>query len=288
MNILKINKNLLGIHINKKANKMKNVNEKKVEFKTPTKPNEDVSKQTTQIDEIMIGESAVGNQKIVLVNMITETIKSKKVKLEYVETNKSTGVEKLVKFEGLNQIENKHIKGFVDVYKNYLGVNTLKSWDSTTENGKERMRILKESFWVAIVTVKETVIVKNKKGESFTGSKNSEILVDGDFARKHGDLTKEGIDQHPMKFSKLKKATQNYIKSGDTPINSSETSTRDNSFQSLMKKSAIAIDDAKEKIVLGENNPNDLNSVKAIFIKAQQYIEEHNKVQQDHKNKRVA
>ena len=55
-----------------------------------------------------------------------------------------------------------------------------------------------------------------------------------------------------------------------------------------MKKSAIAIDDAKEKIVLGENNPNDLNSVKAIFIKAQQYIEEHNKVQQDHKNKRVA
>jgi hypothetical protein len=207
--------------------------------------------------------------------------------LEYVETNKKTGVEKLVKFDGLNQITNQNVKGFVDTYKKYLGVESLKSWDSTTENGKERMRILKEAFWVAIVTVKETVIVKNKKGESFTGSKNSEILVDGDFARKYGDLTKD-IDQTPMKFSQLKRATQNYIKDGDSPISSSEVSTRDNSFQVLMKKSVLAIDDAKEKIVLGENHANDLNSVKAVFIKAQQYIEEHNKVQFDLKSKRVA
>ena len=284
MNILKINNNLLGIH--NRNNKMTNVNDKKVEFK-PVKLTEEASKQITQIDEIMIGESTVGNQKIVLVNMITDTINSKKVKLEYVETNKITGIEKLVKFEGLNQIENKHIKGFVDVYKKYLGVDTLKSWDSTTENGKERMRILKESFWVAIVTAQETVIVKNKKGESFTGSKNSEILVDGDFARKYGDLNKD-IDQTPMKFSKLKKATQNYIKASDTPISSSEASTRDNSFQTLMKKSTLAIDEAKEKIVLGESHANDLNSVKAVFIKAQQYIEEHNKVQLSLKSKRVA
>ena len=256
----------------------------KVEFKKPT---EDVSKQTTQIDEIMLSEANTGNQKIVLVNMITDTIKSKKVVLEYMETNKLTGVKTLIKFSDLNQIQNKNIKGFVDVYKKYLGVDTLKSWDSTTENGKERMRILKEAFWVAIVTAHETVIVKNKKGESFTGNKNSEILVDGDFARKHGNLTKK-VDQHPMKFSQLKRATQNYIKSGDTPINSGEISSRDNSFQSLMKKSAIAIDSAKQDIVLGKNNPNDLNSVKSVFIKAQQYIEEHNKVQQSLKNKRVA
>ena len=247
----------------------------KVEFKKPT---EDVSKQTTQIDEILLGESSVGNQKIVLVNMITDTIKSKKVVLEYDEENKATGIIKKIKFDNLNQIENKHIKGFVDVYKKYLGVDSLKSWDSTTENGKERMRILKESFWVAIVTVKETVIVKNKKGESFTGSKNSEILVDGDFARKYGDLKKD-VDQHPMKFSKLKKATQNYIKSGDTKINSSEKSVRDNSFQSLMKRTALSIDNAKQEIVLGKNNPNDLNAVKSVFIKAQQYIEEHKRVQ---------
>ena len=140
------------------------------------------------------------------------------------------------------------------------------------------MRILKEAFWVAIVTAHETVIVKNKKGESFTGNKNSEILVDGDFARKHGNLTKK-VDQHPMKFAQLKKATQNYIKSGDTKINSVEPSVRDNSFQSLMKKSALAIDNAKQEIVLGKNNPNDLNSVKNVFIKAQQYIEEHKRVQ---------
>jgi hypothetical protein len=73
-----------------------------------------------------------------------------------------------------------------------------------------------------------------------------------------------------------------------TSISSSEASTRDNSFQVLMKKSVLAIDDAKEKIVLGENHANDLNSVKAVFIKAQQYIEEHNKVQFDLKSKRVA
>jgi hypothetical protein len=254
------------------------VSKMKVEFKAPTKPTEDVSKQTTQIDEIMMSEASTGNQKIVLVNMITETIKSKKVVLEYDEENKTTGVIKKIKFDSLNQIENKHIKGFVDVYKKYLGVDTLKSWDSTTENGKERMRILKEAFWVAIVTAHETVIVKNKKGESFTGNKNSEILVDGDFARKHGNLTKK-VDQHPMKFSQLKKATQNYIKSGDTKINSSEPSVRDNSFQSLMKKSALAIDNAKQEIVLGKNNPNDLNAVKSVFIKAQQYIEEHKRVQ---------
>ena len=254
------------------------VSKMKVEFKAPTKPTEDVSKQTTQIDEIMMSEASTGNQKIVLVNMITETIKSKKVVLEYDEENKTTGIIKKIKFDSLNQIENKHIKGFVDVYKKYLGVDTLKSWDSTTENGKERMRILKEAFWVAIVTAHETVIVKNKKGESFTGNKNSEILVDGDFARKHGNLTKK-VDQHPMKFSQLKKATQNYIKSGDTKINSSEKSVRDNSFQSLMKKSALAIDNAKQEIVLGKNNPNDLNAVKSVFIKAQQYIEEHKRVQ---------
>ena len=265
-------------HIKYGVNKMSKINKtdtQKVEFKKPT---EDVSKQTTQIDEIMLSEANTGNQKIVLVNMITDTIKSKKVVLEYDEENKTTGVIKKIKFDSLNQIENKHIKGFVDVYKKYLGVDTLKSWDSTTDNGKERMRILKEAFWVAIVTAHETVIVKNKNGESFTGNKNSEILVDGDFARKHGNLTKK-VDQHPMKFSQLKKATQDYIKSGDTPINSMEVSSRDNSFQSLMKKSALAIDSAKHEIVLGKNGANDLNAVKSVFIKAQQYIEEHKKVQ---------
>ena len=278
INFKNINKLYWINHINNEVNKMSKINKtdtQKVEFKKPT---EDVSKQTTQIDEILLGESSVGNQKIVLVNMITDTIKSKKVVLEYDEENKTTGIIKKIKFDNLNQIENKHIKGFVDVYKKYLGVDSLKSWDSTTENGKERMRILKESFWVAIVTVKETVIVKNKKGESFTGSKNSEILVDGDFARKYGDLKKD-VDQHPMKFSKLKKATQNYIKASDTPINSSEKSSRDNSFQSLMKRTALSIDNAKQEIVLGKNNPNDLNAVKNVFIKAQQYIEEHKRVQ---------
>ena len=284
MNILKINNNLLGIH--NKENKMTNINEKKVEFK-PIKLSEEQSKQITQVDDILTGENAVGNQKIVLVNMITETILSKKVNMEYKSVNKITGIEKTISFDSLNQITNKDVKGLADTYKKWLGVETLKSWASTTDNGKERMRILKEALWVSIVTTKKKVITKNKKGEQFTGNKNSEIFVDGDFAKKYSDNSK-GLDMVSMKFSQLKRATQNYISDKQTPINSTEVSVRDNSFQSLMKKSTLAIDEAKEKIVLGESHANDLNSVKAIFIKAQQYIEEHNKVQLSLKSKRVA
>jgi hypothetical protein len=275
MNILKINKNLLGIH--NKENNMKNVNEKKVEFK-PVKLSDEQSKQITQVDDILTGENAVGNQKIVLVNMITETILSKKVNMSYVSVNKITGIEKTISFDSLNQITNKDVKGLADTYKKWLGVEGLKSWASTTDNGKERMRILKEALWVAIVTTKKKVITKNKKGEQFTGNKNSEIFVDGEFAKKYSDNAK-GLDMVSMKFAQLKRATQNYIADKQTPINSTEVSVRDNSFQTLMKKSTLAIDEAKEKIVLGENHAEDLNSVKAVFIKAQQYIEEHNKVQ---------
>jgi hypothetical protein len=284
MDILKINKNLLGIH--NKENNMTNVNEKKVEFK-PVKLSEEQSKQITQVDDILTGENAVGNQKIVLVNMITETILSKKVNMEYVSINKLTGIEKTISFDSLNQITNKDVKGLADTYKKWLGVEGLKSWASTTENGKERMRILKEALWVAIVTTKKKVITKNKKGEQFTGNKNSEIFVDGEFAKKYSDNSK-GLDIVSMKFSQLKRATQNYIADKQTPINSTEVSVRDNSFQTLMKKSVLAIDEAKEKIVLGENHANDLNSVKSVFIKAQQYIEEHNKVQLSLKSKRIA
>jgi hypothetical protein len=284
MDILKINKNLLGIH--NKENNMTNVNEKKVEFK-PVKLSEEQSKQITQVDDILTGENAVGNQKIVLVNMITETILSKKVNMEYVSINKLTGIEKTISFDSLNQITNKDVKGLADTYKKWLGVEGLKSWASTTENGKERMRILKEALWVAIVTTKKKVITKNKKGEQFTGNKNSEIFVDGEFAKKYSDNSK-GLDIVSMKFAQLKRATQNYIADKQTPINSTEVSVRDNSFQTLMKKSVLAIDEAKEKIVLGENHANDLNSVKSVFIKAQQYIEEHNKVQLSLKSKRIA
>lgn len=284
MNILKINNNLLGVH--NRNNKMTNINEKKVEFK-PIKLSEEQSKQITQVDDILTGENAVGNQKIVLVNMITETILSKKVNMEYKSVNKITGIETIISFDSLNQITNKDVKGLADTYKKWLGVETLKSWASTTDNGKERMRILKEALWVAIVTTKKKVITKNKKGEQFTGNKNSEIFVDGEFAKKYSDNSK-GLDMVSMKFAQLKRATQNYIADKQTPINSTEVSVRDNSFQTLMKKSTLAIDEAKEKIVLGESHANDLNSVKAVFIKAQQYIEEHNKVQLSLKSKRVA
>jgi len=254
---------------------MKNEN---VKFDRQIKLSTEQSKQVTQVDDILTAENSVGNQKIVIVNMITETINYKKVKKEYTEINKTTGVEKVISFDSLNQITNKDVKGLADTYKKWLGVDKLKSWASTTDNGKERMRILKESLWVAIVTAKTEVITKNKKCEQFTGNKNSEIFVDGDFAKNYSDK-KKGLKIVSKKISQLKRATQNYIADKKTPINSTEVSARNNGFQTLMKKSVLAIDEAKEKIVLGENNPNDLNAVKSVFIKAQQDIEEQKKDQ---------
>ena len=90
-------------------------NEKNVEFK-PVKLSAEQSKQVTQVDDILTAENSVGNQKIVLVNMITETINSKKVKMEYTEINKTTGVEKVISFDSLNQITNKDVKGLADTY----------------------------------------------------------------------------------------------------------------------------------------------------------------------------
>ena len=88
-----------------------------------------------------------------------------------------------------------------------------------------------------------------------------------------------------MKFADLKRASQNYYKDDGSDLSSEETSAKNNSFQQLMKKSAIAINDSKEKIVLGENHPNDLNAVKNVFNASQKYIEEHNKVQDSLKRK---
>ena len=53
------------------------------------------------------------------------------------------------------------------------------------------------------VPLPEDYNTKNKKGEQFTGNKNSEIFVDGEFAKNYSDNDK-GLDIVSMKFSQLK------------------------------------------------------------------------------------
>ena len=256
-------------------------NEKNVEFK-PIKLSAEQSKQVTQVDDILTAENSVGNQKIVLVNMITETINSKKVKMEYTEINKKTGIEKVISFDSLNQITNKDVKGLADTYKKWLGVDKLKSWASTTDNGKERMRILKESLWVAIVTAKTDVITKNKKGEQFTGNKNSEVFIEGEFAKKYSPNPQhqKTLDQHSMKFSELKKASQNYYADKSTNLNTNETSGTDNSFVASVKKMTRTINASKGELVLKKEQAGTEQTIKHLEIACVQWIAEFNKVKQ--------
>ena len=254
---------------------------KNVEYKTDLATQ---SQQITQVDEIMLGNNTTSHNQIKLTVMILNTIRANVVKLEYKEKNKTTGVETNVKFSNLNTIENKHIRGFISVYKKWLGVEADKVWQNTSEQGKERNRILKNSFWVCLPMFKANALTTHE-GKQFTGSKNSEIFVNGKFAKKYSDKNPKNLPVVSMKFADLKRASQNYYKDDGSDLSSEETSAKNNSFQQLMKKSAIAISDSKEKIVLGENHPNDLNAVKTVFNASQKYIEEHNKVQDSLKRK---
>ena len=49
--------------------------------------------------------------------------------------------------KNINKITNADVRGFVNCYKEYLGVETDPTWDNKTDTGKERLRILKDSFW---------------------------------------------------------------------------------------------------------------------------------------------
>ena len=64
--------------------------------------------------------------------MIINTIKSNKVELKY--TDKVTSSD--IKFSQLNKVSNSNVRGFVDTYKKWLGVDSLKEWESSTDTGR--------------------------------------------------------------------------------------------------------------------------------------------------------
>ena len=237
-----------------------------------------IEQQKTLVNDIVIGSSEIGHKRITLTTLIINTLKEKKVELEY--KDKSTGL--IRKFNQMNTITNRDVRGFVESYKEYLGVNTLTEWNSQTDTGKERMRILKDSFWVALPLIKADCVQKNKKGEQFTGNRNSEIFIDGDFANEYSPNPqhKKGADQVSMKFSELKKASQNYYADKNTNLSTNESSGTDNSFVKSLKRMTLTINASKDELVLKKEQAGTENAIKSLAIACNQWTQEFNKVKE--------
>ena len=210
--------------------------------------------------------------------MIDNTVNSGKVILKY--KDKITGLERT--FKGLNKITNADVRGFVNCYKTYLGVETNPTWDNKTDTGKERLRILKDSFWVALPMIKVGALQKNKSGKEFTGNKNSEVFVDGEFAKKYSPnpMHSKESDQVTMKFSELKKASQNYLNDKTTDLNSDEIASKDNSFVSSIKKLTRTINASKDELVLKEQQAGTEQAIKHLETACVNWTIEFNKVRQ--------
>ena len=234
--------------------------------------------QLTMIDNIVIGTSELGNKRIVLMKMIVNTVNSGKVILKY--KDKITGLERT--FKGLNKITNADVRGFVNCYKEWLGVETDSTWDSKTDTGKERLRILKDSFWVALPMIKVGALQKNKSGKEITGNKNSEVFVDGEFAKNYSPnpMHSKESDQVTMKFSELKKASQNYLNDKSTDLSSDELASKDNSFVSSIKKLTRTINASKDELVLKDQQAGTEQAIKHLEIACVKWSTEFNKVKQ--------
>ena len=240
--------------------------------------NASIQEQLTMVDNIVIGTSEIGNKRIVLTTMIINTIKAKKVVLKY--KDKATSNDRY--FDKINKITNRDVRGFIDCYKEYLGVGGLDEWANKTDSGKERMRILKDSFWVALPLIKADVLEKNKSGKQFTGNQNSEVFIDGRFATKYSpnQMHKKGADQVCMKFSELKKASQNYLADADTNLNTNEKSGTDNSFVASIKKMTRTINANKFELVDMKEQAGTEQAIKHLEIACVQWSVEFNKVKQ--------
>ena len=238
--------------------------------------------QLTMVDNIVISNAETGHKRLVFTTMIINTIKSDKIVMKY--KDKTTNLE--YDFNKLNQITNRDVRGFVGAYKKWLGVDTLDTWTSATETGKERMRILKDSFWVALPLVKSDVLQKNKKGQQFTGNKNSEVFIDGKFASdyspnpRHQKEKGKELDQVSMRFSELKKASQNYLADKSTNLTTNESAGTDNSFVASIKKMTRTINASKGELVLKKEQAGTEQAIRNLEIACTQWALEFNKVKQ--------
>ena len=234
--------------------------------------------QLTMVDNIVISNAETGHKRLVFTTMIINTIKSGKVVLKY--KDKTNNLE--YDFNKLNTVTNRDVRGCVSSYKVWLGVDTLKEWESSTDTGKERMKILKDSFWVALPLIKANCLQKNKSGKQFTGNKNSEVFIDGSFAKNYSPNPQhqKDVDQVSMKFSELKKASQNYYADKSTNLNTNESAGTDNSFVASLKKMTRTINASKSELVLKKEQAGTEQAVRNLEIACTQWSLEFNKIKQ--------
>ena len=128
--------------------------------------------------------------------------------------------------------------------------------------------------------IKVNALQKNKGGKEFTGNKNSEVFVDGEFAKNYSPnpMHSKESDQVTMKFSELKKASQNYLNDKTTDLNSDETASKDNSFVSSIKKLTRTINANKNDLVLKSEQAGTEQAIKHLEIACVQWSTEFNKV----------
>ena len=104
----------------------------------------------------------------------------------------------------------------------------------------------------------------------------------GEFAKKYSPNPQhqKELDQHSMKFSELKRASQNYYADKSTNLATNETSGTDNSFVSGIKKMTRTINASKGELVLKKEQAGTQQAVKHLEIACIQWSTEFNKVMQ--------
>ena len=210
------------------------------------------NKATTQeiiskIDDIAIGENKSSNQRISTTNLIINAINKGDFVLQY----KKKKTNKLVKFSELNQVTNEDFRGFIESFKIQLGVNSLPNWQSKTDEGKARMRILRDVFVVALPLIKADAI-SEKNGKSLAGANDSKLLIDGDFVfENYEPLNKDDLKQVALNFNQLKTVAQNYYKDKNF---SNDVETKNTQFeQQLVKTTTMITEDTHNGCESNEN-----------------------------------
>ena len=211
------------------------------------------NKATTQeiiskIDDIAIGENKSSNQRISTTNLIISAINKGDFVLEYVKKK----TKKTVKFSELNQVTNEDFRGFIESFKIQLGVNNLPNWQSKTDEGKSRMRILRDVFVVALPLIKAGAIDTDNKGKSLTGANDSKLLVKGAFVKEnYQPLNKDNLKQVALNFNQLKTVAQNYYKEKNF---SNDVETKNTQFeQQLVKTTTMITEDTHNGCESNEN-----------------------------------
>jgi len=193
----------------------------------------------SQIDEIWSSDNKGSNARISFTTNIINDVIQKRVFLKYVkgQGKKAQSIE----FDKLNKIDNSNVRGFIATYKQWLGVEALKTWSNKTPDGKARLRILRDGFVASLPIIKTEALIPvdkcpNKK--QFTGNNNSRIWVDGiNYVAKYkSELNSVSNDKVALNFSELMQVAKAYYNAGfgDDDINKNNSFT--NSIVQLTTK----------------------------------------------------